>query len=129
MGESAKQSSKSSFLVWSIAIAGIGFIVWLIVPDFIKAHAVSASNPCVNNLRQFDGAKNEWALETGKTNGMICTAEDIKPYVQLNAQGKLPRCPSGGKYNFGKVGEPPTCSLGTNVIPPHVLPQPHSGDR
>jgi len=27
-----------------------------------------------------------------------------------------------GKYAIGKLKEPPTCSLGTNVYPPHLLP-------
>jgi len=34
-----------------------------------------------------------------------------------------PQCPSGGKYIIGKLDEHPTCSLGTNVNPTHVLPQ------
>lgn len=108
--------------MWVIVIAVIGFVAWA-GPRYIQAHATHASNSCVNNLRQFDGAKNEWALENNKTNGTVCTAEDIKPYVKLNSQGNLPRCPDGGRYFFGRVGQPVRCSLGTNIAPPHVLPE------
>ncbi len=69
---------------------------------------------CINNLRQIDGAKNEWALEKGKANGTPVTAADIAPYLQ---GGALPKCPGGGTYTIGKIGEKPTCS-----IPGHVLP-------
>jgi hypothetical protein len=79
---------------------------------------------CINNLRQIDAAINEWALEKGKTNGTVVTENDIKPYLKLGPDGQLPKCPMGGKYIFGKVGNIPqvTCSLGTTVTPAHVLP-------
>ena len=74
-------------------------------------------NACINNLRQIDAAKNEWALEKGKKNGTAVTEADIKPYIKLDANGNLPKCPAGGKYTIGRVGEAPTCS-----VPGHVLP-------
>jgi outer membrane lipoprotein-sorting protein len=77
----------------------------------------SQRNACINNLRQIDAAKNEFALEKGKANGYVVTEDDIKPYIKLDADGNLPKCPSGGKYTIGKVGENPTCS-----IPGHELP-------
>jgi hypothetical protein len=44
--------------------------------------------------------------------------DDIAPYFPNG----IPKCPAGGTYTIGKVGEPPTCSLGTNVTPAHVFP-------
>lgn len=76
--------------------------------------AVSQRNACINNLRQIDGAKNEWALEKGKKKGDPVTEADLLPYLQ---GGVFPKCPAGGTYTIGKVGEKPTCS-----IPGHVLP-------
>ena len=109
---------------------GIGLSVFLIpmmmaiaIPNFVKARATSQANACINNLRQIDAAKNEWALENNKTNGTPVTEADIKTYIKLDASGNLPRCPAGGTYTIGPVGELPTCSLGTTVSPAHVLPQ------
>jgi outer membrane lipoprotein-sorting protein len=79
--------------------------------------AVNQRNACINNLRQIDAAKQEWALEKGKPNGTVVTEADIKPYIKLDPNGNIPKCPSGGKYTIGKVGELPTCS-----IPGHALP-------
>ena len=75
---------------------------------------IQQRNACINNLRQIDAAKNEFALEKGKANGTVVTEDDIKPYIM---GGTFPTCPSGGKYTIGKVGETPTCS-----IPGHALP-------
>jgi hypothetical protein len=60
-------------------------------------------------------------LVNGKTNGVV-TENDIKIYIKLDAKGNLPKCPSGGTYTIGKIGDKPTCSLGTTVTPAHVLP-------
>jgi hypothetical protein len=79
-----------------------------------NALEVQQRNACINNLRQIDAAKNEFALEKGKANGAVVTEDDLKPYLP---GGNFPKCPSGGTYTIGKVGENVTCS-----IPGHVLP-------
>jgi len=92
-------------------------------PSFIKARSTSAANACVNNLRQIDAAANQFALEHNLTNGApINFPDDLTPYIKLNSAGKIPGCPQGGIYHINKVGETPTCSLGTTVTPAHVLP-------
>jgi hypothetical protein len=78
---------------------------------------VNQRNACINNLRQIDAAKNEFALEKGKKIGDPVTEADIKPYIKLDANGNLPKCPSGGKYTIGKVGENPTCSIAGHELP------------
>jgi chromosome segregation ATPase len=71
-------------------------------------------NACINNLRQIDAAKQQWALENKKTADAIPTAQDLSPYFK---DGIFPVCPSGGTYMIGTVGEVPTCS-----VPGHALP-------
>jgi regulatory protein YycI of two-component signal transduction system YycFG len=73
-------------------------------------------NACINNLRQIDAAKQQWALEKNKTADAIPTEQDLLPYFK---DGIFPACPSGGTYAINAVGEMPTCS-----IPGHVLSQP-----
>jgi hypothetical protein len=86
-------------------------------PAQTETQAESERNKCINNLRQIDAAKNQWALENNKTVGAVPTAQDIAPYIKLDANGNIPGCPSGGAYTLGALGVPPTCS-----IPGHVLP-------
>jgi chromosome segregation ATPase len=79
------------------------------------ASAVNQLNACINNLRQIDAAKQQWALENDKTADAIPSAQDLLPYLSNMV---FPVCPSGGTYTINAVGVPPTCS-----VPGHVLPQ------
>jgi chromosome segregation ATPase len=72
-------------------------------------------NTCINNLRQIDAAKQQWALENDKTADAVPTAQDLLPYLSNLV---FPVCPSGGTYTINAVGVPPACS-----VPGHVLPQ------
>ena len=93
------------------------------IPNFVRTHRVYNGNACINNLRQIDAAAQEFALEHGKTNGeAINYPDDLTPYIKLNKDGKIPPCPQGGVYSIKKVGDNPTCSLGTTVTPAHILP-------
>src|SRR4051812_30214788 len=91
----------------------IGFCVWVSIPNFNHDGHHSPLNTCINNLRQIDGAINEWALEKNKTTNDTPTWDDIRPYIKLDAKGNFPKCPQNGIYKLGKVGTIPqaTCSL------------------
>lgn len=109
-------------VAWAIFV--IPLMLAIAIPNFVKARSTSQANACINNLRQIDAAANQFALEHGKTNGQdINFPEDLTPYIRLNDQGKIPSCPAGGIYSIKRVGETPTCSLGTTVTPAHVMPQ------
>jgi len=102
-------------IAWAIFV--IPMMMAIAIPNFVKARDTAMQNACINNLRQIDGAKNEWALENGKTNGTPVTEADIKPYLKLKANEDFLKCPAGGTYTIGPVGENPTCS-----VPGHQLP-------
>jgi chromosome segregation ATPase len=79
------------------------------------ASTQDAATTCVNNLRQIDGAIQQWALENKKDARAVPNANDLAPYLRGQA---IPKCPAGGNYTIRSVAESPTCS-----IPGHVLPQ------
>ncbi|MGD0744940.1 MAG: hypothetical protein ABSA45_07280 [Verrucomicrobiota bacterium] len=106
----ASQSYANTVLLPAVAVPAL--LAAVAIPNFVKARSVSQQNACINNLRQIDAAKNEWALEKGKTAPDIPTREDLLPYVR-----RWPVCPAGGTYAIGRVDEKPTCS-----IPGHQLP-------
>ena len=106
-----------------IVVAIIGLLAAIAIPNFVKARATSQANACINNLRQIDAAANQFALEKGKTSGSSITlSTDLTPYIKLNSAGSIPGCPAGGSYTCSNVGTPPTCNLGSNVTPSHILP-------
>ena len=71
-------------------------------------------NACINNLRQIDAAKQQWALINNKTDEAVPTAPDLLPYFKGNV---FPVCPGGGTYTINAVGLPPTCSVSGHVLP------------
>ena len=75
---------------------------------------VAVLNACINNLRQLDAAKQQWALENQKTADAIPTAQDIAPYLK---GGVIPVCPATGKYTLNAVGVVPTCSIAGHALP------------
>ena len=77
--------------------------------------AVIHQNTCLNNLRQIDAAKQQWALEKNKTDEAVPAAQDLLPYLK---NGIFPSCPGGGLYYINAVGLLPACSISGHVLPP-----------
>jgi hypothetical protein len=116
--ESVANGNKSlNAMFLPIAAGTAGLLAAVAVPNFVRARTVSQENACINNLRLIDSAKQQWALEHNKKNSDVPTEADIRPYMGRTAEGEMPKCPEGGVYIIGAVGEKPRCS-----IPGHVLP-------
>ena len=119
-----RASSKSGFTLVEIMIvvAIIGLLAAIAIPTFVKARSTSQQSACINNLRQYDGAVQEWALENRKASSDPYGLTSIQPYVKLDSTGNLPACPAGGAYaSGGNVTNSPTCTLSTATAP-HKLP-------
>ncbi len=109
-----------------IVVAIIGLLAAIAIPNFVRARTTSQMNACINNLRQIDGATQQWALETKQAAGAPVTYPDISVYLK-NAVS----CPAagsdttfGGSYALTEVTNAPTCTV---VPTTHVLPtQPSS---
>lgn len=92
-----------------IVVAIIGLLAAIAIPSFVRARETSQKNACINNLRQIDGAKDQWAIEHKQGEGSACTSGQIVPYLK-----KWPDCPAGGTYTVNVIGTDPTCSWGTS---------------
>jgi prepilin-type N-terminal cleavage/methylation domain-containing protein len=105
-----------------IVVAIIGLLAAIAIPNFVRARTTSQMNACINNLRQIDGAKQQWALETKQATNATPVYGDISPYLK-NAIS----CPSAGtvttfsgSYAPNDVSSAPTCKInpgGTHVLP------------
>jgi prepilin-type N-terminal cleavage/methylation domain-containing protein len=104
-----------------IVVAIIGLLAAIAIPNFVRARTQSQKNACINNLRQIDGAVQQWALETK-------AAPDVTPtYTQI--QGYLKNavtCPSGGatfalSYQINGVTNQPTCKILGIAVEPDPL--------
>ena len=123
-----RTSNKSGFTLVEIMIvvAIIGLLAAIAIPNFVRARTQSQKNACINNLRQIDGAIQQWALENkaGPTDNAPGTAV-VLGYLKSEVV-----CPSGGagatfanSYTLTTVTNKPTCTrFDGDANYPHKLP-------
>jgi prepilin-type N-terminal cleavage/methylation domain-containing protein len=119
-----RTSRKSGFTLVEIMIvvAIIGLLAAIAIPNFVKARTTSQANACINNLRQIDGAVQQWALETKASPSASVSYGQISVYLKNQVA-----CPAGGtnfgaSYALNGVTNKPTCKIGSGFTIPHVLP-------
>ncbi len=100
-----------------IVVAIIGLLAAIAIPNFVKARTTSQKNACINNLRQIDGAKQQWALENKQPSTATVTSALLMPYMGRGNAGAYPTCPAGGSYTVQGLSTAPTCSIGLHVLP------------
>ena len=121
------QSRKAGFTLVEIMIvvAIIGLLAAIAIPNFVRARTSSQQNACINNLRQIDGAKQEWALEFKMPATATPVATDIAPYMGRATGGSVPTCPLDSSssfttsYQMGDLQTAPTCKIAPST---HVEP-------
>jgi len=122
-----KSGRKSGFTLVEIMIvvAILGMLLAMAIPYYVRARANSQCRACINNMRQIDGAIQQWAVENRMKAGDTATyPDDLIPYIHLNAAGEIPPCPAGGDYSVAALGiiPPVNCTVANTVQPPHLLP-------
>jgi hypothetical protein len=94
-----------------LSLVPLAVVAWVVLsmqfmwPPICR-EVIHSYNACINNLRQIDGAKQQWATENAKTNGANVTLEDLKDYLRNRLS-----CPYRGTYTINPIGQPPTCSV------------------
>ena len=104
-----------------IVVAIIGLLAAIAIPNFVKARTTAQKNACINNLRQIDGAVQQWALETKQAATANVGLADVTPYLKNSVV-----CPAAGinatisdSYITTTVSQAPTCKIDAVN---HVLP-------
>src|ERR1051325_2138019 len=101
-----------------IVVAIIGLLAAIAIPNFVKARETAQKNACINNLRQIDAAKQQWALETGQASSVTPVKADIDAYLGRSGSADNIKCPSGGStttfalsYEIQALTNAPTCKI------------------
>jgi len=85
----------------------------------LKAQAMLATatnqlNVCINNMRQIENAKQQWAAANGRPAGSLVNPPDIASFFPTKA---VPSCPAGGIYTLNPIGINPICNIPGHVVP------------
>lgn len=107
-----KTKSKLIVSLVGITIAG----AWLFVFSLKPQSSHSDEFACLKNLRAIQIAKEYWMRDNHKSRDDVPVWDDLK--TTLAMAGPSLKCPDGGTYTIGKVGDPPACSIGTHN---HIL--------
>ena len=98
-----------------IVVAIIGLLAAIAIPSFIKARTTSQQNACINNLRQIDGAKEQWAMAENQPATATPETSDIGPYIKGGTENCA--CPSDATQSFDTsytvqaLGTDPACLI------------------
>jgi len=94
----------------ALSIILIPIYAAIAIPAFVQARNNAGKFSCINNLRQIDSAKQQWATANCKLNDDVATWGDLlatdKNYLKTS-----PVCKAGGTYTIGTVTGSPTCSV------------------
>ena len=112
-----------------IVVAIIGLLAAIAIPNFVRARTTAQMNACINNLRQIDSAKQQWALETRQATNAQPSVSEIAPYLGRAGTAAIVTqtviCPAGGQtatfassYTINTVSESPGCLVLSTT---HVL--------
>jgi type II secretory pathway pseudopilin PulG len=109
-----------------IVVAIIGLLAAIAIPNFVRARVTSQQNACIENLRELDAAKQEWASDTRQFATAIATSRNLRQYIGHGTRASMPSCPAAANTNFStsytinNLVTPPTC----NIVPEtHILLQ------
>jgi len=94
-----------------IVVAIIGLLAAIAIPNFVKARTSAQKNACINNLRQIDGAIEQWALEQKKKQGDTVVSTGTPSILDYLKGAALPTCPADNSaYTINTVGTNPQCA-------------------
>jgi prepilin-type N-terminal cleavage/methylation domain-containing protein len=100
-----------------IVVAIIGLLATIAIPNFVRARLKAQQSACINNLRQIDGAKQQWALESKSGQSAVPVLANVQPYLGRGTLGTAPTCPADSaktfetSYTLNDLSTAPACLI------------------
>ncbi|MEN6521300.1 MAG: prepilin-type N-terminal cleavage/methylation domain-containing protein [Armatimonadota bacterium] len=95
-----------------IVLLIISVLLMIAIPSYLTVRRSSQERLCCTHLRHLQDAKERWAMENKKENTDTPTSDELIPdYIK-----ETPKCPCGGEYELGSVGENAACTIPNHKI-------------
>ena len=113
MSTGEQVQSPPSRIFWVIVLSIVAFLLVyaIYMPNFVKS-GPGYTNRIINNLRQLDGAKQQWALDHNRTGAVVVTKADIAPYLRRDFWVTPV---AGESYTIGTLEQSPEAHLTRQV--------------
>ena len=98
-------SKGLTYIELLVVVALIVILTSIAVPSYTTMRTNAKKNICIVNLKQIEGAVEQWGLMNDVDEGIDLTANDDEIYEYLH--GDRPKCPSGGMYTLTTLGQEP----------------------
>ena len=92
----------------------IALLMAMAIPNFLHAREATRSRACTENLRQFQTAKEQWAIVTRARADATPQRSELVTEFMKGTEDTLPGCPGGGNYSLNSLQNPPVCTVGAN---------------
>lgn len=113
VAEAFRSKDKLAFWFSIAGVLGAAAGLILFATSYVGAHATtSAENQCINNLRELDRVVEQIAMEQNLKPGTRVPESEIL----RRADSKNLKCPEGGIYSYGVIGEAPKCSMPGHTV-------------
>jgi prepilin-type N-terminal cleavage/methylation domain-containing protein len=99
-----------------IVVLIIAIICEIAIPNFIIARNTSWANACVENLREIEAAKEEWAMVKRQGPTASPGSTDLVGTATTGFMKSFPACPAGGTYTIGNMQTRPACSVAGHAL-------------
>lgn len=109
-----KLNSGFTFIEIMVVTGIIGLLAGITIPNLTKARSYPQRNACINNLRQLEGAKEQWAMENNM--GTSDTPVDSDLVGTDKYLKTMPRCPASGAYTYNDMTAMPTCTINDHTL-------------
>jgi len=86
-----------------IVVAVLAILMSVAIPNYLKSGRIASKNTCMSNLKQIDGAMEQWAMDNNMPAGTV-PGPSQEDRIYLYIDGGKPECPSGGEYTLHAVG-------------------------
>ena len=109
-----------------IVVAIIGLLAAIAVPSFLKARESARRTACINNMRQVEAGKDQYALEYGGEGSFVMNHSDVAIYLKDTNKVFCPLFLKASRYfssnySVNAISNPPTCKNSVGAEQNHDL--------